>query len=148
MYSVRRADACTAHAPKRCAHATLQDRARAASRRRQWHPDMFAAVAVRVWGPVSRPHPEYGGKLTHCVAVGSCWLTLANRCEGVSYAVALSPIGTWKNITLRDIYITNPATSPGVIIGNESNPMTDIVFDNVSVVRLLMHALETLFFTC
>eukprot|EP00041_Stephanoeca_diplocostata_P032431 m.1038095 g.1038095 ORF g.1038095 m.1038095 type:complete len:624 (-) comp24148_c0_seq2:3549-5420(-) len=40
---------------------------------------------------------------------------------------------TWRNITLRNIFITNPATSPGVVIGNASNPMTGVVFDNVVV---------------
>eukprot|EP00943_MAST-04B_sp_MAST-4B-sp1_P000784 g784.t1 len=40
---------------------------------------------------------------------------------------------TFNNITLRNIYIDKPVLSPGVILGNASNPMTNIVFDNVVV---------------
>eukprot|EP00040_Diaphanoeca_grandis_P037146 m.240610 g.240610 ORF g.240610 m.240610 type:complete len:668 (-) comp33765_c0_seq1:80-2083(-) len=39
----------------------------------------------------------------------------------------------WNNITLRNIVINNPTMSPGVIIGNETNPMRNVVFDNVTV---------------
>jgi hypothetical protein len=39
----------------------------------------------------------------------------------------------WNNITLRDIFIYSPKTSPGVILGNTTNPMSNIVFDNVVV---------------
>ena len=41
----------------------------------------------------------------------------------------------FRNITLRRIKITDPLFSPGVILGNASNPMTGIVFDNVTVER-------------
>ena len=39
----------------------------------------------------------------------------------------------WTNIVLRDINITNPSYSPGVILGNESNGINGLVFDNVIV---------------
>lgn len=42
---------------------------------------------------------------------------------------------TWRNITLRDITIIDPAESPGVIIGSQENPMQSVVFDNVVVKR-------------
>lgn len=40
---------------------------------------------------------------------------------------------TWNNIILRNITLYDPQTSPGVIIGNSSNPMQNILFDNVFV---------------
>lgn len=40
---------------------------------------------------------------------------------------------TWVNITLRNIVINNPKQSPGVILGNSTNPMQNIIFDNVLV---------------
>ena len=52
----------------------------------------------------------------------------------------MSAYQTWANITLRNITITQSngepaaqAKSPGVLIGNISNPMQNIVFDNVVV---------------
>ena len=47
----------------------------------------------------------------------------------------MSGYQTWKNIVLRDIFINNPDNSPGVLMGNSSNPMTNVVFDNVVVTR-------------
>jgi len=41
--------------------------------------------------------------------------------------------GTYANITLRNITINNPKGSPGLIYANETNPMKNIVFDNVRV---------------
>lgn len=38
---------------------------------------------------------------------------------------------SWNNLTFRDILIDSPNASPGVILGNSTNPMTNIVFDNV-----------------
>merc|ERR1712217_529770 len=43
--------------------------------------------------------------------------------------------GTFKIITLRNITINSPRQSPGLIFGNETNPMKDIVFDSVRVNR-------------
>jgi hypothetical protein len=40
---------------------------------------------------------------------------------------------TWENITLKDIFIDSPRFSPGVLLGNTSNPMRNIIFDNVVV---------------
>eukprot|EP01052_Picozoa_sp_SAG31_P007094 SAG31_NODE_334_length_17513_cov_10.799989_2_plen_429_part_00 len=41
---------------------------------------------------------------------------------------------SFTNVTLRDVYIEEPALgSPGVIMGNETNPMVGVVFDNVVV---------------
>lgn len=40
---------------------------------------------------------------------------------------------TFENITLRNILIDDPILSPGVIMGNASNPMKNIVFDNVTM---------------
>ncbi|GMH75218.1 hypothetical protein TrRE_jg7687 [Triparma retinervis] len=39
----------------------------------------------------------------------------------------------FENITLKDVLIVNPKLSPGAILGNETNPMRNIVFDNVVV---------------
>ena len=41
------------------------------------------------------------------------------------------PQVTWQNITMRDIRIQGGLISPGVILGNTSNPMRNIIFDNV-----------------
>jgi hypothetical protein len=38
---------------------------------------------------------------------------------------------TWSNITLKDIYISDPLASPGVLMGNSSNPMQGVTFTNV-----------------
>lgn len=44
------------------------------------------------------------------------------------------PIGiTWNNIVLRNVTVDGPQLSPGVILGNSSNPMMNIIFDNVVV---------------
>jgi len=45
----------------------------------------------------------------------------------------MSGYQTWTNITLRNITINNPWGSPGVIIGNDTNPLHNVVFDNVVV---------------
>lgn len=42
---------------------------------------------------------------------------------------------TVRDVTLRNIHVIEPTKSPGVIIGNGNNPMTGIVFDNVTVTR-------------
>lgn len=47
----------------------------------------------------------------------------------------MSGFQTWNNITLRDVTIYNPVNSPGVLIGNASNPMKNVIFDNVVVVN-------------
>ena len=40
---------------------------------------------------------------------------------------------TFTNITLRNIHIIEPLLSPGVLLGNATNPMRGVVFDNVTV---------------
>jgi hypothetical protein len=45
----------------------------------------------------------------------------------------MSGFQTWRNITLRNVQINNPVFSPGVLFGNTTNPMQNIVFDNVVV---------------
>lgn len=40
---------------------------------------------------------------------------------------------TFANISLRNVYIEDPIMSPGVILGNVSQPMSNIWFDNVQV---------------
>lgn len=40
---------------------------------------------------------------------------------------------SYIDITLRNVTVINPAYSPGVIIGSETNPMQNVVFDNVVV---------------
>jgi polygalacturonase len=45
----------------------------------------------------------------------------------------MSGYQTWSNIVLRNITINNPKMSPGVIIGNSTNPITGLVLDNVVV---------------
>eukprot|EP00039_Didymoeca_costata_P013631 m.210786 g.210786 ORF g.210786 m.210786 type:complete len:459 (-) comp15826_c0_seq12:994-2370(-) len=39
----------------------------------------------------------------------------------------------FRNITLRNIYVHQPLLSPGIILGNATNPMKNILFDNVVV---------------
>ena len=56
----------------------------------------------------------------------------------------IAPGCTFKNITLRNLTIIDPQESPGVIIGSESNPMQDIVFDNVEVVMSGNRSVDTL----
>ena len=45
----------------------------------------------------------------------------------------MSGFQTWQNIVLRNIYIKNPVGSPGVLLGNDTNPIRGLVFDNVVV---------------
>ena len=40
---------------------------------------------------------------------------------------------TFANITLKDVLITDPLLSPGVVLGNATRPMENVVFDNVRV---------------
>lgn len=40
---------------------------------------------------------------------------------------------TFENITLRNIFIDDPLLSPGVIMGNSTKPMKNILFDNVTM---------------
>ena len=40
---------------------------------------------------------------------------------------------TFRNITLRRVTIDDPLLSPGVILGNATNPMAAVVLDDVAV---------------
>ena len=40
-----------------------------------------------------------------------------------------------EQLNLSGYSITNPTQSPGVILGNEGSPMTNVVFDNVRAVN-------------
>jgi len=40
---------------------------------------------------------------------------------------------TFENITLKDVFIDNPLISPGVILGNASNPIKNLQFENVTM---------------
>lgn len=42
---------------------------------------------------------------------------------------------SYENILLKNITILNPTKSPGVIRGNESNPMQKVVFEDVQVIN-------------
>ena len=39
----------------------------------------------------------------------------------------------WENIILRNITINNPRNSPGIVMGNFTNPMKNVRFENVVV---------------
>ena len=41
----------------------------------------------------------------------------------------------FRNITLRNVTITDPLLSPGVILGNATNKMSGIIFENVEVIN-------------
>lgn len=50
-----------------------------------------------------------------------------------SATCSMSGYQTWSDIVLKDITIIDPRHSPGVLMGNSSNPITGLVFDNVQV---------------
>jgi polygalacturonase len=39
----------------------------------------------------------------------------------------------WANITLRNIHISDPKESPGVVFGNPNRPIANVLFENVTV---------------
>ena len=45
----------------------------------------------------------------------------------------MSGYQTWQNILLKDITIIHPRHNPGVLIANSTNPMKNVVFDNVII---------------
>ena len=55
---------------------------------------------------------------------------------------------TWNNIVLRNITVNHPQISPGVIIGNLSNPMHNVLFDNVIVNDPSLHPWGTDYYAC
>ena len=60
----------------------------------------------------------------------------------------MSGFETWTNITLRDITIYDPVRSPGVLIGNDTNPITNVVFDNVRVINPGSYPWKDDFYDC
>jgi len=68
-----------------------------------------------------------------------CWPLFSSECR-------IPAAATYSNITLKNVFINNPKGHPGVIIGNASNPMQNIVFDNV-VVKGARKGKEN-YFTC
>ena len=46
--------------------------------------------------------------------------------------LCLQGCSDFRNITLRNVVIDSPLLSPGVILGNDTNPM-EVLFDNVTV---------------
>ena len=62
---------------------------------------------------------------------------LDGKCP-LNYPIGTEPClqpscATFENITLTNVFIEDPLLSPGVILGNASNPMRNILFDNVTV---------------
>ena len=47
------------------------------------------------------------------------------------FAPCHSASGRYVNITLRNITVNNPKNYPGVIFGNSTTPIDNLVFDNV-----------------
>jgi polygalacturonase len=45
----------------------------------------------------------------------------------------MSGYQTWTNITLRNITINNPEQSPGVLMGNSTNPIHNLIFEDIIV---------------
>mmetsp|Transcript_2305 Transcript_2305/g.3533 ORF Transcript_2305/g.3533 Transcript_2305/m.3533 type:complete len:584 (+) Transcript_2305:61-1812(+) len=80
-----------------------------------------------VWWPIwigpqqqHEPHNALGGDCALDYPIGS----ITCPTQGCS---------TFENITLRNIVIEDPLLSPGVILGNSSNPMKNIAFENVTM---------------
>jgi len=54
----------------------------------------------------------------------------------------------WSNITLRDITVDGGGMSPGVVLGNSTNPMLGVVFDHVVVNNPSSNPLGNEFYVC
>jgi len=83
-----------------------------------------------IWiGPQQAGIKEDGQAYNPCTGdpCSLCWPTLSTaKCPGVAALL--------DGLTLRNITIKKPSTSPGVIIGNSSVPMRNIVFDGVTFI--------------
>eukprot|EP00912_Choanoflagellata_sp_UC4_P000071 UC4_evm1s51 len=78
-----------------------------------------------IWiGPAQQDIKEEGQKYNPCHGdpCSLCW-------PAVKTANCDAPNGTITNITLRNVTILNPSGSPGVIFGNATRPITNILFD-------------------
>ncbi len=80
-----------------------------------------------IWWPIwigpqqqHEPHEELGG---------ACSLEYPLQ----SSICPTQGCSTFENITLRNILIEDPLLSPGVIMGNSTNPMKNLLFDNVTM---------------
>ena len=84
-----------------------------------------------IWiGPAQQDIKQAGSAYNPCHGdpCSLCWPTIKSaNCNSVP--------GLFANITLRNITILNPQTSAGVIFGNKSNPIQNLVFDGVRVVN-------------
>ena len=61
----------------------------------------------------------------------TAWRIRRGMCSRISTPACPTPVQHSKNITLRNIFIEDPMLSPGVIMGNSTNPMKNIIFDSV-----------------
>jgi len=67
--------------------------------------------------------------LCHPSPCSLCWPNLPfQQCHVV-------PNGVYRNITLKDVQIRNPAGSPGVIMGDDEHVIEGMTFENVEVVQ-------------
>ena len=55
---------------------------------------------------------------------------------------------TFENITLRDIFVSGARYSPGVVLGNSTNVMKGLMFDNVVVDNPSLHPWGEDFYYC
>ena len=80
-----------------------------------------------IWiGPQQAGIKEDGQPYNPCTGdpCSLCWPTLpSSKCPGVAALI--------DGLTLRNITVNRPQTSPGVIIGNDSLRIRNLVFDNV-----------------
>ena len=83
-----------------------------------------------IWiGPAQQDIKEPGQPYNPChgTPCSLCWPTVPGaNCD--------SAPGTFANITLRNVTINKPKTSPGVIFGNSSNPIRGLVFHDVKFI--------------
>ena len=78
--------------------------------------------------------PIWIGPAQQAISANPCHAAPCSLCwPDVPFTECNMPAATFANITLRDIYINKPQKSPGVILGNETLRMENIVFDNVVV---------------
>lgn len=87
--------------------------------------DMYEPSQWPIWiGPAQQSD---AANPCHANPCSLCWPSLPGAvCSSPSHA-------TFHNITLRNVTITRPKMSPGVIIGSDLVPMTNITFDGVRV---------------
>lgn len=79
----------------------------------------------------------FAGPAQQSISVNICKPNPCSLCwPGIPFANCNAAIDSnYENVTLRDIYIYKPIGSPGVILGDENNPIEHITFENVLVQR-------------